>query len=161
MINIIQTFLIKKVWQTLHWFFYWTIYYTFLVRNKPSPKARVPRSNVQIIPSGNGTQSLVVENLKKRVYVTDVAPSRSMDSWIDQGDKVILQESDGSDAVVGDVIVYAKNNNNSDLIIHQIVAESTDSEGKYFVCKGVNNPLPDRIRVRPSWIREVMLGVLY
>lgn len=159
MINIIQTFLIKKVWQTLHWFFYWTIYFTFFVRNKPSPTIRIPNNSIQILTE-NEQLVLKVTLETKTTYLTEVAPSRSMDPWFDEHDKVILQESNG-DVHVGDVVVYAKNGNNSDLIIHQVVALAQDNEGEYLVCRGLNNYIPDRIRVRRNWVRQVLLGVLY
>ncbi len=84
-----------------------------------------------------------------------------MDPLFDSTDTVVLAKAADVGFEVGDVIVYAKNNNESDLIIHQIVAESKDVEGRYFILKGTNNPLPDRLRVRPAWIRWVMLCVIY
>lgn len=137
---------------------YWSIYRQFLVREKPSPRNRVGDGDYFVDAAG------LHVNLKahpKEVWITPVADTNSMDPWFDETDRVVLKRSDGTDVEVGDVVIYAKNGDNSDLIIHQVVARDRDAEGPFFVAKGLNNVLPDPFRVRPAWVRWVLVAVLY
>jgi hypothetical protein len=155
--------LLQKAWD----FLYWGLYF-HLKREKPSPVNRIPAADVQVLPGAGpgGAGALLQARLGPTVkpgdvWVTPVADSNSMDPWFDATDRVVLVKSDGSDVKAGDVVIYAKEGDDSDLIIHQVVAEATDGQGAYFVCKGLNNALADAARVRPAHVRWVMVGVLY
>lgn len=143
-------------WDRLRDVLRWTLWY-LLVKEKPSPKVRIGPENIRL----EGDR-LTVELPTPDVWITPVADTGSMDPWFDAEDRVVLAKvSDWRDVQPGDVVVYAKDNDGRQLIIHQVVEQLRDERGPYFILKGLNNWTADPFRVRPEWLRWVLLGVLY
>lgn len=137
----------------------WAVYYRFFVREKPSPK---PIPNFKLVKMDRGFY-LVHKDQSPRIWITPVAPTNSMDPWFDEDSLVVLIDPAemGRDVEVGDVVVYAKDGDESQLIIHQIVERGEDSNGPYFVTMGINNWTPDAFRVRKEWVKWVLAAVVY
>lgn len=94
------------------------------------------------------------------VWIAGVADTNSMDGAIDIGHSLICTNNPEylSRVGVGDVAVYGFMYN---LIVHQIIEENEDAEGKYFRFKGWNNAKPDPVKVRPEDINWLVLGILW
>lgn len=62
------------------------------------------------------------------------------------------------DVKIGDIVSFHFNDN---ILIHRVIAISTDDAGLYYTTQGDNNPEPDPVRVRFSQIDRVLVGILY
>lgn len=77
-----------------------------------------------------------------------VVVSPSMSPALNKGDLVIVFKALIEDLEVGDVIVFHKPTNPSELIVHRVYKILTDSDGRrYVVTKGDANVNPDNWRV--------------
>lgn len=87
--------------------------------------------------------------------------SNSMDPTLDSeanGLEVIPKEEDLD---IGDIVAYRSTKING-LIVHRIVGESKDENGKtYYILKGDNNSRPDPEQVYFNQIEYLLVGVLW
>lgn len=133
-------------------------------REKPSPQDIVKK---EWIPTSIYTSQINIPFTDDPlVYIPDIADTNSMDPLFDIGHNCILlagaTEADQATLCdflkVGDVAVYQVYTN---LIIHRITKIGSDDTGRFFKFKGDNNFSGDHYKVRDSWIRYLMIGVIY
>uniref|UniRef100_A0A6H1ZEX6 Putative peptidase n=1 Tax=viral metagenome TaxID=1070528 RepID=A0A6H1ZEX6_9ZZZZ len=133
-----------------------------------SPKIRIKPEQVTYSNRPDGTTTIVITGYPAETHVIGVAPTNSLDPFVDEGMLVILSwlaPEDHTDLQVGDIIDYvAKDDdawNNWAGAIHRIIEIGTDAEGWYARTKG-DNPIcaPDPVKVRPRNLRRLFRGVL-
>ncbi len=77
----------------------------------------------------------------------------SMEPTIMTGDFVLVKTVDQRDVDVGDIVVYRETDSGGRpsryRIIHRITALTDDG---YYILKGDNNPLPDKMQVSPDQV---------
>ena len=58
---------------------------------------------------------------------------------------------------IGDIITFEED---GDLIVHRVIDIGEDSNGKYFITKGDNNPVADG-KIRFKDIKYITIGVIW
>jgi len=87
--------------------------------------------------------------------------TNSMDPIIDYNANALqIVPKTVEDIHVGDIISY-ESQYAEGIIIHRVIGIQNDSDGKYFIVKGDNNPSPDPGKVRFSQIKKVLIGIIY
>lgn len=117
-----------------------------------------------------GSQDWIKQN-QIHVYGDKVVIDINASNWATYQDTHSMQPTFNSDSngieimptnenelKIGDIVCYRLNN---DSIVHRIVMIGTDKEGKYFLLKGDNVPLPDPQKVRFNQICGVTVIVVY
>ncbi len=142
-------------------------------QERPSPQDWLSETALAYDQStGILSVNLMKLNVKLSAPPTVILPgipnTNSMDPVFDEGHTNILMQGANSpdmDALrnalkIGDVAVYMTADGGS--IIHRIVGDGTDAEGKYFVFAGDNNSgIRDAQIVRLENIAYVSLGAIY
>lgn len=81
----------------------------------------------------------------------------SMLPTIPDGDLTIgLKVFDRQNIAAETIIAYQ---NGTISILHRVIDYGVDGKGKFYICKGDNNPVADPWLVRPEQIREVIIWV--
>ena len=80
-----------------------------------------------------------------------VVYSNSMQPTFQAGDIVIIKKN--KPVHKGNVILFEYKNH---LILHRVV----DFKDKMLITKGDANPTYDKARIKPSWVKGVMIGVI-
>jgi signal peptidase I len=85
--------------------------------------------------------------------------TNSMDPFIDEDSNAIeILPINGDEINIGDVISYQSKQG---VIIHRVVSKNKDAEGIYYVVKGDNNSFSDKVKVRFSDVKGVVVAVIY
>ncbi|MDD5397837.1 MAG: hypothetical protein PHU70_02035 [Dehalococcoidia bacterium] len=133
----------------------------------PSPKVRITGNSVEFTGDEQSSMYLKVSGFKTGSFICGVAPSNSMEPYVDDGMLVLLEPVEYADLVVGDVINYAVleplpyPNQNFKGGFHRIINIGTDENGWYCETKG-DNPIcaKDPCRIRPAMISGVLRAIL-
>ncbi len=120
-----------------------------------TPKDRVSEKQILVY------KDKVVLDLKNAEWST-FTPTKSMVPVLDKGANAIqVKPKPGcADVGVGDIVSYTSEYAEG-TIIHRVIATGKDSEGRYFVVKGDNNPEPDPGVVRCEQIKRVLVAIIY
>jgi hypothetical protein len=118
-----------------------------------------------------GSQDWIKQN-QIHVYGDKVVIDVNISNWATYEDTHSMQPTFNSDSngieimpenenqlKIGDVVCYKNYLNQS--VVHRIVNIGTDKEGKYFIMKGDNIPLPDPYKVRFNQISGVTVIMVY
>ena len=73
-------------------------------------------------------------------------PTNSMEPTIHTGDYIMFTRAGIDDVGVGDIVIYRSDKSNI-FIVHRVMEINTDTNGKYLITKGDNNPTQDTERV--------------
>ena len=120
---------------------------------KPSPKERIKMDKIRVY---DNKVVIYIDDPKWAVF-TD---TNSMDPVIDKEAKAIEIDANCGDIQVGDIVSY-KSKKFGGIIIHRVIYIGNDSQGKYFIFKGDNNPVEDPERVRCDQLQRVVVGIIY
>lgn len=119
-----------------------------------SPSDRIPESRIHVF------SDKVVIDIEDASWAS-FTDTNSMDPFIDSGANSIEVKPESEDDInVGDVISF-RTVLSDGIIIHRVVEAGEDSEGRYFITKGDNNPSVDPGKRRFEDIEGVVVGVIY
>ncbi|HLC63130.1 MAG TPA: hypothetical protein VJJ21_02315 [Candidatus Nanoarchaeia archaeon] len=119
---------------------------------KLTPPDRIKESQIHVY------EDKIIIDIKNPKWAR-FANTNSMVPFLDEGTNAIqIQPGNPEDIQLGDIISYEYGDS---IIIHRVVEINEDSEGKYYIVKGDNNPQEDPIRVRFPQIKRILVGVIY
>ena len=90
--------------------------------------------------------------------ISEYAPTGSMKPTLDEhsnGIRIVPKYE--NEIHIGDIITFEED---GDLIVHRVIDIGEDSNGKYFITKGDNNPVADG-KIRFKDIKYITIGVIW
>jgi len=87
--------------------------------------------------------------------------TNSMDPVLDsEANAIQVSPASSRDIQVGDIISYQVPENDY-LTAHRVVETGVDLQGPYYITRGDNNPQNDAYKVRFSWVKSILVGIIY
>jgi signal peptidase I len=117
-------------------------------RNTGVEKKKAPTSSVKYDDALQN--ALLISLLSEGSYASRIAPTGSMEPWIDSRSVVVIEPTDGKDVRIGQIVVWQVED--SPKILHRVV----DANQTHVLTSGVANAQSD------GWVpREKVTGRLY
>ena len=120
------------------------------------PKDRIREDQIRVY-----SDKVIIEDLENAAW-SKFTDSNSMLNVIDFGANTIRVPIKSIDDVqIGDIISYTPENDKDITIIHRVVEKGEDEKGPYVRAKGDNLPIKDPYKIRPDWIKGVVIAIIY
>jgi hypothetical protein len=114
---------------------------------------RISENQISVFP-----YRLVIEG---DYYISEYVNSDSMLPTLDYGSNGIqITVNDKTELYIGDIISYIPVGQNV-TIVHRIIDEGIDEQGKYYITRGDNLITSDPFKIRRPQIKRVIVGVLW
>jgi len=99
--------------------------------------------------------------LDKRVTVSGVTNTKSMDPMIDKGHVILVGDKPGQRSLqVGDVILFHRKLDKNPRVLHRIIEIGKDEDGWYCITRGDNTVWIDG-KIRYKEISGILVAVVY
>ncbi len=120
-----------------------------------SPKIRINEGDVNILGD-----SVIFNGLKQGSVIAKIMNTNSMDPVFDNGMLLVLEPTNFTELIAGDIISYWNSKNLQAEWTHRIESMGIDMKGWYCIPKGDNNLFSDG-KIRASQVTHVVRAIIW